>query len=81
MQLHCYEVTLIKKCNKPLLQKSETKVFDQKRFIKNLLKVSEKNNSGVLRINQIMSKLLIAENFHILHCTNHLRHFITTDHK
>ena len=58
-RLHCYEVTLVKKCNKPLLQKSEIKVFDQKRFIKNLLKVSEKNNSGVLRKNQITSKLLI----------------------
>ena len=57
--LHCYEVTLVEKCNKPLLQKRETKVFDQKRFANNLLKVSEKNNSGVLRINQIMSKLLI----------------------
>ena len=58
-RLHCYDITLVKKCNKPLLQKSETKVFDQKRFIKNLLKVSEKNNSGVSRINQIMYKLLI----------------------
>ena len=57
-RLHCYQVTLVKKCNKPLLQKSETKVFNQKRFIKNLLKVSEKNNSGVSIINQIMSKLL-----------------------
>ena len=56
--LHCYEVTLVKKCNKPLLQKSETKIFDQKRFMKNLFKVNEKNKSGVLRINQIMSKLL-----------------------
>ena len=45
--LHCYEVAL------------RSKVFDQKRFIKNLLKVSEKNNSGVLRKNQITSKLLI----------------------
>ena len=25
---------LVKKCNKPLLQISETKIFDQKRFIK-----------------------------------------------
>ena len=79
-RLHCYEVTLVKKCNKPLLQKSQTKSFDQKRFIKNLLKVSEKNNSGVSRINQIMSKLLISSNFcsfehakhfHISHFTNH----------
>ena len=58
-QLHCYEVTLEKTCNNPLLQKSETKVFNQKRFIKDLLKVSEKSYSGISRINQIMSKLLI----------------------
>ena len=58
-RLHSYEVTLVKKCNKSLLRKSETKVFDQTRFIKNLLKVSEKENSGVSRINQIMHKLLI----------------------
>ena len=85
-RLHCYEVTLVKKCNKPLLQKSETKIFDQKRFIKNLLKGSEKNNSGVSRINQIMSKLLILRlehtsifMSHISHFTNHLRHFIRID--
>ena len=59
VQLHCYEVTLVKMCNKLLPQKCETKVFNQKRLIKNLLKVSEKNNSGVSRINQIMYKLLI----------------------
>ena len=58
-RLHCYEVTLIKKWNKPLLQKSERKAFDQKRFIKNLLKVSEKNDLALSRINQIMSKVLI----------------------
>ena len=33
-RLHCYEVTLVKKCNKQLLQKIERKIFDQKRFIK-----------------------------------------------
>ena len=32
-QLYCYEITLIKKCNKPLLQKSET-VFNQKQIYK-----------------------------------------------
>ena len=53
--LHCYEVTLVKQCNKPLQQKSETKVITYK----NVLKVSEKNNSGVSRINQIKSKLLV----------------------
>ena len=57
-QLHCNEVTPVKKCNKQVLQKTETKIFDQKRFIKNLFKVNDKNKSGVLRINQIMSKLL-----------------------
>ena len=49
---------LVKKCNKLLLQKSETKIFDLKRFIENFFKGNEKNNSDVLRINQIMSKLL-----------------------
>ena len=58
-RLHCYEVTLVKKCNKLLLRKSQTKVFDQTRFIKKLLKVSEKENSDVSRINQIMHKLPI----------------------
>ena len=36
-QLHCYEVTLVKKCNKPLLLKSETKVFNQKKIYKKLV--------------------------------------------
>ena len=73
--LHCYEVTLVKKCNKPLLQKIETKILDQKRFMKNLFKVNEKNKPVVLRINQTMSKLLtltkrwIATKFSsCLHC-------------
>ena len=48
----------IKKCNKPLLEKNETKVSYQIGFIKNLLKISDKNNLDVSRINQIMSKLL-----------------------
>ena len=46
-QLYCYEVTLVKKYNKPVLQKSETKISTKKRFIKILLKVNEKKNSGV----------------------------------
>ena len=40
------EVTLIKKYNKPLLQKSETKVFKQKKFIKKLFKVNEQIKLG-----------------------------------
>ena len=57
-RLHCYGVTLVKKCNKQQLQISETNNFDQTRYIKDLFKVNEKNNSGVLGINQIMSTLL-----------------------
>ena len=85
-QLYCYEVTLVKKYNKPLLQKSETKISTKKRFIKNLLKINEKKNSGVLRLNQIMFKLLtiskcslIASKFtgclQLLHCFEHAEHF------
>ena len=33
----CYGVTLLKIYNKPLLQKSETKIFIQKRFHKKLV--------------------------------------------
>ena len=58
-RLHSYEVTLAKRCNKPLLQKSETEIFAQKWFIKNLFKVNENNNLSDLRINQIIYKLLI----------------------
>ena len=77
---HCYEVTL------KSLQKSETKIFDQKRFIKNLFKVNEKNNLGVLRIYLIMCKLLTLNKrlqffASISLFTNHLRHYIIIDHK
>ena len=88
-QLHCYEVTLVKKCNKPLLQKSETKVFDQKKIYKKTCwKSARKNNLDVSGINQIMSKLLILSKRlqfwtcrAFSHFTNHLRHFIIIDHK
>ena len=33
-QLYCYQVILVKKYNKPLLQKCDTKVFDQKKVSK-----------------------------------------------
>ena len=36
-RLHCYDVTLMKKYNKLLLQKSETKISKQKRFHKELV--------------------------------------------
>ena len=57
-RLHCYEVALVKKCNKPLLQKSEAKIFNQKSLTKYLLKVSEKNNLNVSRKDHIMYKFL-----------------------
>ena len=45
---------------------SETKIFDQKRFIKDLFKANEENNSGILGINQIMFKLLALSKFKLL---------------
>ena len=56
--LHCYEVTLVTKYNKTLLQKSETKIFDQKRFHKKLNPSQQEKGSGVLRLDQIMSTFL-----------------------
>ena len=59
-QVHCSEVTLLNKYNNPLLQKSEAKVFKWRQFHKKLVRNQrEKKNSGLLRLNQIMSKLLI----------------------
>ena len=46
----------------------QTKIFNQKRFIKDLLKVNEKNNSGVLGKNQIMPKLLTLTKRFYLNC-------------
>ena len=56
-RLHYYEVTLVINYNKPLLPKSETKIFDQKKFHKNFFKVNEEKSSGVMRLNQIITKL------------------------
>ena len=67
-KLHCYEVTLVKKCNKPSLQKSETKIFDQKRFHKKLVPSQREKNSGVLRLNQIMPPLLTMSKCLQLNC-------------
>ena len=54
-RLHCYEITPVKKYNKPLLQKNKTKIFDQKIFhelVYDLLKSNEKKDTGVLSLNQ-----------------------------
>ena len=47
-----------KKYNKPILQKRETKIFKQRRFHKKLVQSQREKNLGVLRLNQIMPKLL-----------------------
>ena len=67
-RLHCYEVTLVKRYNKSLLQKSETKTFDQKRFQKKLVPSQQEKNLGVLRLNQIMSTLLTIRKRLQLNC-------------
>ena len=57
-RLHCGEVTLVKKDNKTLLQKTETKIFDQQRFHKKLVSSQQEKKLGILRLNQILYKLL-----------------------
>ena len=67
-QLQLYEVTLVKRYNKPLLKKVKQKCSYKKDFIKNLFKVNEKKNSAVLRLNQIMFKLLTMSKCLQLNC-------------
>ena len=45
-----YEVTLIKKYNKPLLQKSETEVFKQKKIHKKLVQSQQAKKLGRFEI-------------------------------
>ena len=52
------QVALVKKCNKPLLEKREEKIFEQTKFCKKLVQSQRKNNLGILRINQKISKML-----------------------
>ena len=63
--LHCYEVALIKKFNKPSLQKIEIKIFKQKIFYKKLVQSQREKNSGILKI---MSKLLTISKCLQLNC-------------
>ena len=37
---HCYEEPFAKKCNKPLLQVSETKIIEEQKFLKNFFSKS-----------------------------------------
>ena len=67
--LHCYEVTLVKKYNKPLFQKSQTKTFDLKRLHKKLVPSQWEKHFGVLSLNQIMSTLLTISKCSQLNCS------------
>ena len=75
--------------NKPLLQKSETKIFKPKIFHKKLVQSIDRKNSGVLRLIKIMSKLLKISKFfadkllancvaasNCFNCLNMLEHFL-----
>ena len=57
--IYCYEVSFVKKCNKPLLQLRETKIFEKKDLSIFFSKSTRKAIYGVLKINQGMCKLLI----------------------
>ena len=48
--LHCYEVTPVKKCNKAPLQKSETKIFKQRRFHKKHVQSQREEELGRFEI-------------------------------
>ena len=67
-RLHCYEVTLVKKYNKTQLQKVKQRFSTEKDFIEYLFKVNEKKNLGVLRLNQVMSKVLTLSKYSQLNC-------------
>ena len=56
--LYRYEVSLIKKYDKVLLQKSETNIFKQKRFHKKLVQNQREKKIERFELNQIISKLL-----------------------
>ena len=56
--LYRYEVSLIKKYDKVLLQKSETNIFKQKRFHKKLVQNQQEKKIERFELNQIISKLL-----------------------
>ena len=50
------------------LQKSETNIFKQKRFLKKLVQSQQEKNSGILILNKIMSKLLTISKCLQLNC-------------
>ena len=56
--LYRYEVSLVKKYDKVLLQKSETNIFKQKWFHKKLVQNQREKKIERFELNQIISKLL-----------------------
>ena len=56
-----YEVTFIKKYNKPLLQKSQTEVFKQKKIHKKLVQSQQAKKLGRFEIK--LDNVWIANNF------------------
>ena len=65
-RLHCYVVTLVKNIINHYYKKVKQKFSTKKDLY--LFKVNEKSNSGVLRINQLMSKLLTISKRSRLNC-------------
>ena len=49
-RLHCCDVSLVKKYNKPLLQKGERNIFDQKRFHERLIQSQWEKKLGYFEI-------------------------------
>ena len=61
---YSYKKSLINHYHKKVKQRFSTKNW----FLKRFFKVKENNNSGVLRLNQMMSKLLIIRKFLQINC-------------
>ena len=75
---HCYEETFVKKCNKPLLQVSETKIIEQEKFLKIFFQSQREkqfrrleNKSGnvlIANIKQTFAVKLPPSSSSCLHC-------------
>ena len=61
-------IVLGRKFQKPLLQKSETKISKPKVFRKTLVQSEREKKSGILRLNKIKSKLLTVSKCLQLNC-------------
>ena len=87
----CYKVTLVKKYNKPLLQKSETKIFKQKRFHKKLVQSQREkklrrfeiksnnvwiaNNKHMFAVKLLANSVVAGSCYIDLNMTEHISHF------